>query len=97
MGYNNNNTYNQRSHTLQSTNIVANERLKVTSKHEKATILNWLSEIITSPLVWVENVRTGQVNSVYCITKKATTKPKGLGLGQMKLTLAMSNEITTQR
>jgi len=97
LGYNFNNTYNQRSHNLQSTNIVATERLKVTSKHEKATILNWLSEIITSPLVWVENVRTGQVNSVYCITKKATTKPKGLGLGQMKLTLAMSNEITTQR
>ena len=97
IGYRFNNTYNSSHASLSNTSIVANERLQVTSKHEKATVLKWLYEIITSPQVFVENVRTGQINAVYSITKKATTKPKGLSLGQMKLTLAMSNEIMTQR
>jgi hypothetical protein len=95
--YINNNTYAQSSRTLETTNIKANEQIKVTSRFHTQEQLRWLSEIFTSPKLWIENLQTGELNAVYSITKKVRTKPKGKGIGQIKLTLMMSNEIMTQR
>lgn len=92
-----NNQYGQSSQSIGTTSVSGKNQMTVTSKHHTQEHLRWLSEITTSPNVWVENLQTGQLNSVYSITRKATTKPKGKGIGQMKLSLVMSNEITTQR
>ena len=97
MGYLFNNTYGSSSRTLSSTNIIANETITVKSKFHIATELRWLSEIITSPQIWVENLQTGKINAVYSVTKQMNTKPKGKSVGQMTLSLRMSNEILTQR
>jgi hypothetical protein len=91
------NTYGSATRTLKTVDIVASERIKVTSRFHTEEQLRWLSEMTTSPLLWIENLQTGQLNSVYSITKKQTTKPKGRGVGQIKLSLVMSNEIMTQR
>jgi hypothetical protein len=77
--------------------MVASESIQVTSRYHRQDELRWLSEIVTSPQIWIENLQTGQLNAVYSITRKATTKAKGKSLGQMKLSLRMSNEVMTQR
>lgn len=97
MGYLANNTYGSDTRTIATTNLKAKETINVTSKFHTQSDLRWLSEIVTSPQVWIENLQTGNLNSVYSITKKMDTKPKGKSLGQMKLSLVMSNEILTQR
>jgi hypothetical protein len=91
------NTYGSQSRTIGSTNMVASESIQVTSRYHRQDELRWLSEIVTSPQIWIENLQTGQLNAVYSITRKATTKAKGKSLGQMKLSLRMSNEVMTQR
>ena len=91
------NTYGSQSRTIGSTNMVASESIQVTSRYHRQDELRWLSEIVTSPQIWIENLQTGQLNAVYSITRKATTKVKGKSLGQMKLSLRMSNEVMTQR
>tara|TARA_R110001592_G_scaffold92874_1_gene270202 strand:+ start:4273 stop:5541 length:1269 start_codon:yes stop_codon:yes gene_type:complete len=96
-GYIVNNTYGSDTRNIGSTNIMGTETISVTSKFHKQETLKWLSEIITSPQVWIENLTTGNLNSVYSIQSKAILKPKGKSLGQMKLKLRMSNELMTQR
>jgi hypothetical protein len=96
-GYIVNNTYGSDTRNIGSINIMATETISVTSKFHRQETLKWLSEIITSPQVWIENLTTGNLNSVYSIQSKAILKPKGKTLGQMKLKLRMSNEIMTQR
>lgn len=91
------NTYGSDTRTMGTINMVAQETIKVTSRFHRQDELRWLSEIITSPQVWIENLQTGNLNSVYSVTRKATTKPKGKSLGQMKLSIKMSNEVMTQR
>ena len=91
------NTYYQGTRTMGSTNISASETIKVTSRFHTQEQLRWLSEMTTSPALWIENLQTGQLNAVYSITKKTITKPKGKGVGQMKLRLQTSNAILTQR
>lgn len=97
MGYLVNNTYGSETRTIASTQIKAKETINVVSQFHTQEHLRWLSEITTSPQVWIENLQTGNLNAVYSITKKMDTKPKGKSLGQMKLGLVMSNEILTQR
>lgn len=92
-----NNTYGSSTMTTASTNMVASETINVTSRYHKQDELRWLSEIITSPQVWIENLQSGNLTSVYSVQSKAITKPKGKSLGQMKLQLRMSNEVMTQR
>ena len=97
MGYLVNNTYGSDTRVVASTQMKANETISVTSKFHTTEQLTWLSEITTSPQIWIENTRTGNLNAVYSATSKMDTKPKGKSLGQMKLSLVMSNEILTQR
>jgi hypothetical protein len=97
MGYLVNNTYGSDTRTMGSINIKAQESINVVSRFHTQTELRWLSEISTSPQVWIENLQTGNLNSVYSISKKVDTKPKGKTLGQIKYRFRMSNEIMTQR
>ena len=97
MGYLVNNTYGSTTRMIGSVQIKAKETINVTSKFHTQSYLRWLSEITTSPQIWIENLQTGNLNAVYSITRKTSTKPRGKTLGQMKLSLVMSNEIMTQR
>ena len=95
--YQRNNTFNQKSRAVGSINIEAQEGLSLTSKPEGEKALRWLSEIYTSPKVWVESVENGQLQAAYCTSNKASLKKKGSKMNVVKIQLTLSAELTTQR
>jgi hypothetical protein len=97
LGFQQNNTFGQKTRIRGSVNIKAQDTLTVTSRHEASIILNWLSEIYTSPKIWIESPDNGELQAAVCTSKKAVRKYKGKKTGQMKLALQLSNQVITQR
>ena len=91
------NTFNQRTRTGANISIKAKEKINLISQPHKKDELRWLSEIYTSPKIWVESLENGRIISASCLSQKASLKTGGTSIDSIKLSLELSNDITTQR
>jgi hypothetical protein len=101
-GYQNNNTFNQQSSGVSKVNIRASKKLTVFSHWVNKEHLEWLSQVLTSTNVYVEDRSSSVTNSfkltpVIVTNGEIQTKPLNSSLGKIKLNLEYANPRTTNR
>lgn len=102
INYQRHNTFNQQSFGKTKVNIRSNKKMSVFSGWNGGEHLEWLSQIMTSTHVWIEDrsVSTSQewkLTPVIVTTGQMDTKPLNSSLGKLKLDLEYANPRTTNR
>lgn len=93
------NTFTQQSSGSNKVNIVSNKSTRVISNWENGETLEWLSNIINSTNVFIEDRTAGSLKLTPVIVKSNEFQIKGLNdkLGKIELNLTYANQRTTSR
>jgi len=96
------NTYNQQSSGIGKVNIRANKKITAFSQWVNKEHLEWLSQILTSTNVYIEDrsvstMNTFKLTPVIVTNGEIQTKPLNSSLGKIKLNLEYANPTTTNR
>ena len=94
------NTFNQQSSGAGKVNIVSRKTIKLISNWENGEMLDWLSNIINSTNVFIEDKTSSdglQLTPVTITSKDFQVKGLNDKLGKIEINLTYSNQRTTSR